>query len=452
MKSLLSAFAALILLTVCSGYSEALDKKEIKLENGLTIIYVQRTGLPVVMASMLIKASPLYEPAQKPGVAYLTSAMLTEGTSTRIGLQISKETEFMGASLGASTNSDFTMISLSVLKKDAAKGFELFSDVVINPVFPESELIRKKRILKGSLLQREEDPSYVVEKRFMKELFGPQHPYGRLVSGSPDEIDRITRTDLQEYHRQKYRPDHALLSVVGDISHEELVALAKKYFSNWHAAGSDGIKKADAAIKPLASTKAILIDKKTTQASIILGHPGISRSNPDYYAVSVMNYILGGGGFASRLMDAVREKRGLTYGIYSHFNALKEPGAFSVEVQTKNESAEEVLGLIKSEIRRMRTEQVSDSELGDAKSFLTGSFPRRFETSGKIADFLVAARFYGLPEDYIRKYSSYINSVTKQDVLRVAQKYLFDANYVIVIAGDKAKMKLNDVQFFEDVK
>jgi zinc protease len=441
-----------VLSLACLSSSEALDKKEIKLANGLTVIHVQRTALPVVVASMLIKASPLYESADKPGTAYIASSMLMEGTTSRTGLDISSAIEFMGASLGASTNSDFTTISLSALKKDADRAFGIFSDVVMNPSFPEADLLRKKRILKGSLLQKEEDHSYVAQKRFMKELFGAEHPYGRLVSGSAEDIDKITRADIEEYHRQKYRPDQAILSVVGDISHEELLDLVKKYFSKWQPKTKDVVNNPIAAIKPLASAIAVGIDKKTTQATIIFGHPGISRSNPDYYAVSVMNYILGGGGFASRLMDVVREKRGLTYGIYSSFSAHKEPGAFSISVQTKNESADEVLSIIKSEMQRIRKEQVSDAELADAKSFMTGSFPRRFETTSRIADFLVAAKFYDLPEDYIEKYSSYINSVTKQEILRVARKYLSDENYLVVIAGDRSKMKLRNMQFFKDLK
>jgi len=444
-----AAFICLALVLICFSDIEAVEKKEFRLENGLTVLHVQRTALPVVMASMLIKASPLYEPSDRPGVAYLTSLMLTEGTKSRTGNQISSSIEFMGASLGASANSDFTTVTLSALKKDAAAVFEMFADVVINPVFPEDELVRKKRILKDSLLQREEEPSYVAEKRFIKEVFGQSHPYGRLVSGAPEDIDRLTREHISDYHKQKYRPDQAVLSVVGDISHDELVALVKKYFSAWQPVSRDIVKDSSPDTKSIQTQNTIVINKKITQAAIVLGHHGISRENPDYYAVSVMNYILGGGGFASRLMDAVREKRGLTYGIYSSFNARKVPGEFSVEVQTKNESADEVLRIIKSEIIRIRTEQVSDSELADAKAFLTGSFPRRFETTGRIADFLVAARFYGLPEDYIEKYSSYINSVTKEDIVRVAQKYLSDKGYVAVIVGDREKMSLSDVQLFE---
>ncbi|MBN2654218.1 MAG: insulinase family protein [Nitrospirae bacterium] len=452
MKKIFALFILVAIISLFSGYSYALDHKEFKLKNGLTVLHVQRTGLPVIMASMLVKASPLYESAQKPGVAYLTSAMLAEGTKKRTALQISSEVEFMGASLGASTNSDYTSISLSVLKKDAQKGFEIFADIIVNPVFPNAELSQKKRILKGSLLQKEEDHSYVAQKRFLRELFGQYHPYGRLVSGEPEDIDRITRSEIQHYHNLKYRPDQAILSVVGDISNEDLMQLVEKYFSKWKALSGGELIASNISIQQTVSAKSVMIDRKTTQASIVFGHHGISRSNPDYYAVSVMNYIYGGGGFASRLMYAVREQRGLTYGIYSSFNSLKEPGAFSVQVQTKNESAAEVLSIIKSEIKRIRTEEVSDSELNDARAFLTGSFPRRFETSSRIADFLVAARFYGLPEDYIEKYSSYINSVTKQDVLRVAKKYFSGTNYLIVVSGDGSKIKLDDMEFFKDLK
>jgi zinc protease len=174
----------------------------------------------------------------------------------------------------------------------------------------------------------------------------------------------------------------------------------------------------------------------------MLGHIGIIRDNPDYYAVSIMNYIFGGGGFSSRLMQSIRDKMGLAYDVDSSFSLNKEKGLFQTEVQTKNESAELVIFEILKQIERIRKEHVSDEELSDAKSFLTGSFPRRLDTNRKIADFLALVEFYNLGLDYMEKYPGYINSITKEDILRVARKYLDPENYVLVVVANQKKAAL----------
>jgi zinc protease len=188
--------------------------------------------------------------------------------------------------------------------------------------------------------------------------------------------------------------------------------------------------------------KVIKIDRDLTQANIVLGHIGISRENPDYYAVSVMNYILGGGGFSSRLMQSIRDSMGLAYDVHSFFRPYKESGTFEIGVQTKNESAQIALDEISKQLERIRKEHVSDEELSEAKSYLTGSFSRRLDTNRKIADFLASVEFYNLGDDYVKKYADYINAVTKEDVLRVAQKYLDPEQYILVVVANQKKAVL----------
>ena len=438
------AFCLFLLTAYCLLLTDAhaLEVREETTPGKLQVLQVERHKLPVVTVTLLVKASPLNEPADKAGLASMTSRMLTEGTSKRDSAGISDEVDFLGASLGASTNEDFTVVSLSVLKKDIEQGFELFSDVLLNPSFPESELKRLKELTKGALRQREEEPAFIAGKTFIKEVFG-SHPYGRIVQGSIASIDRITRDDLVNFYRAYYRPDNAILSVVGDLTPRELDSLLAKYLSGWKGgtaapAPAAGNPSGEQVAAP-AEKKVCMLNRDVTQATIILGNHGIARSNPDYYAVSVMNYILGGGGFSSRMMKIIRDQMGLAYSIYSSFIGNKEPGQFQVEVQTKNESADVVIEEILHQIRRIRTEPVTDQELADAKSFLTGSFPRRLETGSRIAEFLTAAQFYELGDDYIEKYPEYINRVTKEDVLRVAKKYLDPENYKLVIVCNEKK-------------
>ncbi|MBI3592232.1 MAG: insulinase family protein [Nitrospirae bacterium] len=444
-KNLIFLFSAFVIYCSLFSNAYALEIKKHVTSNKLTVLQVERHSLPVVMITLLIKASPLNEPADKAGIAYLASKMLTEGTSKRSAHQISDEIEFLGASLVASTNSDYTTISLSVLKKDIEKGFDLFSDVLLNPSFQGDELKRKKDLIKGALKQKEEEPSFVAEKTFIKEVFG-SHPYGRLVEGSIESIDNIKREDVVNFYNERYLPDNAILSVVGDLTQKELDSLVRKHLSAWKGKSQTAASAKTSTNKsaPIAEKKIVLVDKDTTQANIILGHPGISRNNPDYYSVSVMNYILGGGGFASRLMKVIRDEMGLAYSVYSSFAGNLEPGQFGVDVQTKNESAGTVIKEILKQMRNIKTEPVADQELRDAKAYLTGSFPRRLETSRRIADFLAAVQFYNLGDDYIEKYPAYINSVTKEDVLRVAGKYLNPEKYILVIVGSRKDIKLSD--------
>ncbi len=459
--------------------AHAIEIKRQTLPNGLTVVHVERHNLPIVMVTLLIEASPLNEPEEKAGLANLTARMLTGGTAKRNALEISEEIEFIGASLSASAFSDFTTISLSVLKKDVEKALEIFSDVLLSPSFPEDELKRQKELIKGSIMRNEDDPSFVASRAFIKEVFG-DHPYGRLITGSIETINAISRDDVVSFYKENYLPDRAILSVVGNITQEELGFLIEKYLGQWKTAGrartpkSFGVRPSTHEVSDMGhkgspknrrffgaeiiekevnkirssedekDKRIIVIDRDITQANIILGHSGISRDNPDFYAVFVMNYILGGGGFASRLMTTVRDEMGLTYSIHSSFGGRKEPGQFEVTVQTKNEFAGIAIKEILNQMHKMRKEPVTDEELKDAKLFLTGSFPRRLETSRRIADFLAVKEFYDLGDDYIKRYPEYINSVTKEDVLMAAQKYLDPENYVLVIVGNKEKLDLPD--------
>lgn len=450
----LAGFLVLMVCGMLPAGASALDIKKHEAQNGTVVLQVERHNLPVVMVTLLLTASPLDEPPGKAGVAYLTSQLLTEGTARRSAADISEEIDFLGASLDTSTTSDFTTLSLSVLKKDVEKGFDLFADILLNPAFKEEELVRKKELIKGALRQKEEDPSFVAERAFIKEVFG-SHPYGRLVEGSIESVEGITRGDVAAFYRRHYLPGNAILSVVGDLTPQELDLLMGKYLTGWQGkspAGGAAAVSSEARYPRYHGMKTVIIDKDVTQANIVFGNVAISRENPDYYAASVMNYILGGGGFASRLMRVVRDERGLTYGISSAFIANKEPGQFEVGVQTKNESAGAVIEEILKQIGRIQTEPVTDQELADAKAYLTGSFPRRIETSRKIADFLTAVQFYHLGDDYIEKYPGYINGVTKEDVLRVAKKYLTPENSVLVIVGNKALLHLPQFQLPQDVQ
>jgi len=421
--------------------SDALDVKRKVLDNGLILLIAERHNLPVVKVTLGINAGNLMEPAEKAGLSSLVASLLTEGTASRTSEQISESIEFVGGSIGASGGDDYMSATLSVLKKDIDLGFDLLSDIILNPVFPEDKFNKKKERVKGNLKAREEDPGFLASREFKKAIFG-SHPYGRLISGTAESIDNLTREDLVKFHSSYYAPENSVMSVVGDVEPEEVEKLLDKYFLKW------GAKKAARLSLPqvekVRKRKTIKIDKDLTQATIRLGHIGVSRGHPDYYVISVMNYILGGGGFASRLMQNIREEKGLVYDIHSYFNANRLGGSFQVGLQTKNESANTAIEEILKEIKAIRSIPVTDEELSDAKAFLTGSFPMRIETSSRIANFLVAVEFYGLGVSYIDDYPAYINKVSREDVQRAAYQYLDPAKFILVVVANQDKTGLKD--------
>jgi zinc protease len=431
----------LLLLASClvAERAEALEAKRNVLPNGLIVLQSENHSLPIVMFTLIVKASQLDEPKDKAGLANLVAELLPEGTKGRTSKTISEEIDFIGASLDASAGNDYTTVTLSVLKKDIDKGFEIFSDILLNPSFPQDELERKREQIKGMLRQREEEPSFLAERAFNKEVFGG-HPYGRLIEGSPDSIDTIKREDLLKFYAEYFVPNNSILSVSGDLTSAELSTLLSRYLADWKEKSL--VKKIIPNLSEDKAKKVIKIDKDLTQANIILGNLGIGRSNPDYYAVSVMNYIFGGGGFSSRLMHSIREKMGLAYDVHSFFSSYREAGSFQIGVQTKNESANTAVAEILKQMEMIMKEYVSDEELSDAKSYLTGSFKRRLDTNRKIADFLASVEFYNLGIDYDKKYPDYIKAITKNDVLRVAKKYLATENYTLVVVANQQKAEL----------
>lgn len=413
--------------------------KRIVLENGMVLLLSEKHGIPMVTVNMAIMAGNTAAPSDKPGLASITASLLTQGTERRNAKQISSEIDFIGGSLSTGGGDDFASASLRVLKKDIRTGMDLLSDVLMHPVFDQKEIDRKVKSTLAEIQRQKEEPGIVADQAFEKSVYGG-HPYGRTNEEAAAYLPKMTRQDILDFYKTRYRPNDTIIAVVGDVTEKEIVRLLKQYFKDWKQLDlPPHVPVSPPAIGKIAVRKT---DMSITQANIDLGHIGISRENPDYYAISVMNYILGGGGFSSRLMDNIRDNKGLAYDVHSAFSAQKETGIFKVSIQTKNESANEVIEETLKEIRRMQNEPVSEKELADAKAYLTGSFPLRMDTSAKIAGMLTAIEIYNLGLDYPQKYPALINAVTREDIQRVARKYLQPDKSVIVVVANQEKAKL----------
>ncbi len=432
-RAIICAVAAAALFVLTCGTCAALPKVEKTVTGDQLVLLVSEDhSLPFVTIQLLINGGSRRDPSGKEGLANLTAACLLLGTSSRNSAAISQELDFMGASLTASTNRDYTALNLRVLKKDLDKGLDLLADVLTAPVFPPDEVKKEEKKTIAAVQAEEDRPEEVAEKAFMKTLF-PAGPYGHPVKGTKESLAKLTREDIGKFYAEFYHPNNAVLTVVGDVSMQEVRSRLLPRLAAW--------KKAPIPEEAFNTSyekgqKTVKIDRSITQANVIIGEKGVSRENTDYYALVVMNYILGGGGFASRLTEEIRTTRGLAYDVTSFFDPGKYAGSFQIMLQTKNSTAEEAIALSRQQMELIRKKPVSDKELEGAKKYLIGSFPMRFDTQSKLANFLSQVEYYNLGMDYFLKYPLLISSVTREDVLRVAREYLKPDETILVVVAD----------------
>jgi zinc protease len=402
------------------------------LPNNLVLLLSEEHSLPFITLQLLVDSGSRKDPPGQEGLANLMARGLLLGTSRRTVTAIHEELDFMGASLHASCGRDYASLNLRILKKDLDRGMEIFLETLYQPTFPEEEVRRELEKTLAAIQAAEDQPEEVAERAFRKNLFLTS-PYAHPVEGTKESLPRITREAMAQFYRTYDHPKSSILTVVGDITSEEVKAKLVPHLTKWPAGE---IPEVPFQSSFASGPKAVKVDRAITQANIILGQAGVSRGNPDFYALTVMNYILGGGGFSSRLMQEIRNQRGLAYSVASFFDPGKYPGSFQIVLQTKNSSAREAVALCRQEMERIRKEPVSEKELEGAKKYLVGSFPMRLDTQGKLAHFLTQVEYYGLGLDYPRKYPDLIRSVTREEILRVAKAYLQPEKCILVIVAN----------------
>lgn len=428
---------ALLFLMLCVGLPDSVLQamppvQRIVLPNQVVLLVCEEHSLPFVTLQLLIDSGSRRDSSGEEGLAHLAARGLLLGTSKRTVNQVNEELDFMGASLNSSSGRDYATLSLRVLKKDLDKGFELLMEVLTQPTFPEEEIRREAEKILAAIQASEDQPEEVAEREFQKALFLTS-PYGHPAEGTKESVPRLTREAVLRFYRTYYHPNNTILTIVGDISGEEVKTRLVPHLEKWPKAE---IPKESFHTTFAKEPKTVKTNRSITQANIILGHAGVNRENPDFYALTVMNYILGGGGFASRLVAEIRNKRGLAYSVASFFDPGRYPGSFQIVLQTKNASAREAISLALQQMELIQKEPVSEKELEGAKKYLVGSFPMRFDTQAKLVNFLSQVEYYGLGGDYPIKYPSLINSVTREEVLRVAKKYLHPENYILVVVAN----------------
>lgn len=427
----------LLLLPTIAPYgaveARSLPKVErIVLPNNLVVLVSEEHSLPFVIFEMIFDAGSRRDPPGSEGLAHFTAKGLLLGTARLSSAELNQTVDFLGASLSASTGRDYSALRLQVLKKDMAAGLDLFMQTLTSPVFPEEEMQKLKKRTLGQIQADDEQPLALADKLFQKTLF-PNSPYGHPVEGTPESVPGLKRDDAAAFKESFYRPNNAILAIVGDITAAEIREKILPLFG--------GLEKSPIPMSAFTEgyaqgPKELRIDRKIAQANIIIGNRGPKRSEPDYYAALLMNYILGGGSLQSRLLEEIRVKRGLAYSVMSQLEPEKYQGSFQIVLQTKNASAAEAILLAKQQMELMRRQPVSDKSLRQAKQYLIGNFPLRLDTQSELARILSRIEFYGLGLDYLEKYPSLIQSVTREDVLQASRRYLHPDEAILVIVGD----------------
>jgi len=406
------------------------------LPNGLTLVVVEDKRLPLVSYRLAFRTGDAHDPAEIPGLTDTMAGLLTEGTLSRSSRQIAEEVERMGATLHAGAGSDFTTLSASALSVFGDKILELMADVTLRPSFPENEVELIKQNTKESLKQQRAQASFLANEMISKVMFGP-HPYSR-ISPTPESMQAITRERLVAFHQSVFVPNNAVFLIVGDVERTVVEEKVGRLFGDWprREAIPDGFPE------PPTRTRrtAYVIDRPSSaQSNIVIANRGVHRTSRDYFPLLLMHTVLGATA-SSRLFMNLREEKGYTYGAYSNLDTRRTAGTLRATAEVRTPVTGDSLKEFFYELDRIRKDPVTEKEIADAKSYLTGVFPIRLETQEGMIDQLVQIKMLGLPDDYLQVYREQIQAVTREEIQEVAQKYIRPDEAAIVIVGDGAQV------------
>ena len=404
------------------------------LSNGVPVWIVELHKVPVVHVTLAVKSGSGADPRGKYGIASLTAEMLDEGAGQRNALQIADAIDYLGASLSTSSTSDASFVDLHVPVARLGDALPILSDVSLRPSFPDQELQRAREELLTSLVQAQDDPASLIQFAFPRLVFGPQHRYGTVSIGTAAAVKGFSVADLRQFHAQHYVPSNAVIIVTGDVTPASAVARLEAAFGAWK--GTAAPRTAVPAAPQLTARQIYLVDKPgAPQSQIRIGWVGVPRATPDYFALRVLNTILGGS-FTSRLNQNLREEHGYSYGASSSFDMRSAAGPFYAAAGVQTDKTSEALTEFFKELDAIR-KPIPAEEIEKAKNYLALLLPRTFETTESLAGSLAQVFVYNLPADYYATYTDRIRAVTPADVQRAAERYIQPDKFAIVIVGDR---------------
>lgn len=408
------------------------EAERVVLDCGAPLYLLRDPRLPLFSFHGMARAGSAYDPKGKEGLAALTAELMRTGGTGGMGAdELDRRIEFMGTDISVSADQDGAALSLSCLSRDTAGALGIALDMLLRPAFSPEKIDLRKEQVREAIRRWNDEPGQVVSREFRRLVYGP-HPYAHPVIGEPGSMDAIGRGDLVAFHRAQFNPSGMIFGAAGDFDRDALVKALNAAL---------GAKKSPAPPPPppveeKGGRAVLLIRKRTEQAHLAAGHVGIRRDDPDYIPVMIMNEILGGGVFSSRMLERIRSAEGLAYSAGTRFTADVQAGLFCASCQTKEATAVEALGIMLEEIERIRAGLVTEEEIARARDSYANSFVFNFTSPSQVVEQMIGIEFMGLPLDYLKTYLAKVAAVTREDVLRAAREHLHPDAATIVVLGE----------------
>ncbi|MGI2135892.1 M16 family metallopeptidase [Shewanella baltica] len=407
------------------------------LDNGLTVYLMPQREVPLVTLNAVVRAGAVNDTTA--GVAQMTAEGLLLGAAGKSKADIEQQVDFLGASLGAEADKEGSYLSADFMVKDTDVMLGLFSAAMLTPDFDAAEFDKLKQRAIAGLQQDKESPRAVIGRYFDKLVFGA-HPYGNAASGNSDSLEQVTVSQLRAFHKSYYQPVNTAITVVGDFDVAAMKAKLTQTFGQWK--GSEKLVQPDLnqGLPQLTAAKVLLVDKPDAiETTFVIGGLGISRDNPDYVGLTVVNTILGGR-FTSWLNDELRVNAGLTYGARSGFSPYTDSGVFTISTFTKTETTQEAIDLALKTYARLWEKGVDQTTLDSAKAYVKGQFPPKFETSGQLAELLSGMYLYGFDDKFINEFQAKVDGLTLEETQRFVKTYFPQKDLQFVLIGNAAKI------------
>ena len=423
--------AAVVACWLMASPAQAIDIQRVISEKGIEAWLVEDNRVPMISLQMAFRGGSALDPAGKEGLSQLVAGLLDEGAGSLDSQEFQRQLEEHSIRLSFSASTDNFGGNLTTLSKNRDVAFNLLRMSLTQPRFDKGPRDRVESQILSSIQSGLENPRRIASSTWYRAAY-PDHPYGRSAEGRRASIKRITKDDLESFTAERFGRDRLLVAVVGDISADDLKPLLDKAFGDLRAKTRPTELS---AVEPKVKGDVYIIPKKIPQSVITFGHGGIMRKDPDYYAAYVLNSIFGGGGLTSKLMEEVREKRGLVYSVSTALVSYSQSALMMGSAATMNERVGETVEIIRQEWAKLRDQGVSDEDLADAKTFLTGSFLTQISSTGRMASLLLSIQLEELGIDYIDKRNGFIEAVTQDDIKRVADRLLNPEALTFVIVG-----------------
>lgn len=432
--------------------------EKLKLPNGLTVYLMEQKEVPVMNVSIIIPAGAIYD-GSKAGLASLTATALKHGTKSYTKANLDEELDFIGASVGTFASKESATISAKFASKDKEKVLGIMKEILLDPSFDAVEFDKEKKRLLTNLDQQKESPRSVLPAYFDKFMYG-SHVYGNIIQGKKSTVSPLTVQDVKSFYKENYLPESSAIAVVGDFNSAEMKTMLTKLFSDWKKGTKPQVNLASKPITKPTANNVLLINKDDARETTFnIGTMGISRNNPDFVAIDVVNTLFGGR-FTSMLNDELRVNTGLTYGANSRFSPLKNGGTFAISTFTANKTTEAAIDKALEVLNNLHKNGIDENSLASAKNYVKGQFPPRYETAGQLAGLLTQMFWYNFDESFINNFEKNVDGLTLEKAKSIISTYFPKDKLQFVMVGKSSEIKkivekygtLTEVQIKDEIK